>query len=178
MKTLISTGGRKKILAKILSNSGKTYGVRELATAVEVSPGAVSIFLRALEKDGIMKKKVPDLSNPEVRALKILFNVEKVRAIYGKLAKKFKIAGMGVYGSWAKGENTEESDLDLWIRVEKEPPPLETAEIRRIVKGGAEVANASILFVTPESLTGMREKDSVFYSTLFHSFVIGGEGIA
>jgi predicted nucleotidyltransferase len=178
MKTLISTRGRKKILKEILSNPGKAYGVRELATAVGVSPGAVSIFLRALEKDGIIKKGMPDLSNPEVRALKVLFNVETVRAIYGKLVKKFKIGGMGIYGSWAKGENTEESDLDVWIRVRKEPPPLETAEIRRIVKGGAGVANASILFVTPESLRGMREKDSVFYSTLFHSLVIGGEGIA
>ncbi|NYZ60863.1 nucleotidyltransferase domain-containing protein [Candidatus Micrarchaeota archaeon] len=178
MKTLISTGGRKKILEKVLSNPGKPYGVRALAATVGVSPGAVSIFMRALEKDGIMKKKVPDLSNPEVRALKILFNVEKVRSIYGKLAKKFKIAGMGVYGSWAKGENTEDSDLDVWIRVEKEPSALETSEIRRIVKEGAGVANASILFITQESLKRMREKDSVFYSTLFHSFVIGGEGIA
>lgn len=178
MKTLISTGGRKKILEKILSNSGKAYGVRELAATVGVSPGAVSIFLRALEKDGIMRKGVPDLSNPEVRALKILFNVEKVRAVYGKLAKRFVMGGMGVYGSWAKGENTEDSDLDVWIRVGKEPPPLETAEIRRIVKEGAGVANASILFITPESLKEMRKKDSVFYSTLFHSFVIGGEGIA
>jgi len=178
MRTFVSTKKRKKILERIVFNPTKKIAVRELASVSGASPASVSLFLRTLEREGFVKKGVLNLENPEVRALRMLFNVEKIHPIYEKLRKKYGILGMGIYGSWARGENIEESDLDVWLMVKKEPGAAEASEIRRIIKDAARVANASIMFLTKEKLGKLRGKDSIFYSTLLNSFRMGGEGIA
>ncbi|MFP3949865.1 MAG: hypothetical protein ACLFUZ_02095 [Candidatus Micrarchaeia archaeon] len=48
-----------------------------------------------------LKKGKLDLGNPELRALRIMFNVEMMAPAYQALKKEFGILGMGIYGSWA-----------------------------------------------------------------------------
>ena len=51
------------------------------------------------------------------RAVKILLNLN---LFYTYLFKKYDfIKGAGIYGSYVKGTNTEDSDIDLWIVTEK-----------------------------------------------------------
>ena len=56
-----------------------------------MSPASVSIFLSSLEKEGIFKKGKPNLEHPEIRALKILFNIERVKPVFDLLKKRFGI---------------------------------------------------------------------------------------
>jgi predicted nucleotidyltransferase len=175
MKTLISSKKRKELMQLLLENPEKIPGVREAARACSLSPASVSIFMQGMEKDGFIQKGALKLKNPELRALRLLFNVEKIAPLYPVLKKRFGILGMGIYGSWARGTNTLASDLDLWIRVQS---PGNEAEIRagagKLLKG----VQANILFLDEGKMRKLRESEPVFYSALFYSFPLGGEGIA
>jgi len=51
-----------------------------------------------------------------VRTLRILFNLTQFTDLNFK--KHVFIKGAGLYGSCAKGKNTEDSDIDIWIKIE------------------------------------------------------------
>jgi len=175
MKTLISSKKRKKLMEMLLENPEKLPGVREAARACAISPASVSIFMKGMEKDGFIKKGALNLQNPELRALRALFNVEKVAPLYPALKKEFEILGMGMYGSWASGTNTAASDLDLWVKLDS---PGKEAEIRERVENSLKGVQANIVFLDAAKIQKLREKEPVFYSALFYSFLLGGEGLA
>lgn len=178
MRTLISSRKRKELMRLVLRDPEKSLGVREAARECGVSPASASIFFAELEKDGVLRKGRLNLENPEVRALRILFNVERVAPAFGALKKRFGIKGMGIYGSWAEGTNTPASDLDVWVLMEKEPGAEKQAELRGALRKAVGGVELSLIFLTKGKLGELGKKDSVFYSTLFHSYLIGGEGIA
>jgi predicted nucleotidyltransferase len=39
--------------------------------------------------------------------------------------------GLGLYGSWARGTNRQESDLDVWIRADNLPPESMLSRLQR-----------------------------------------------
>jgi predicted nucleotidyltransferase len=177
MRTLISSKKRKNLLRLLLDDPEERMGIRAAARACHLSPASVSVFVASLEKEGMFRRGRPDVENPELRALKTLFNIEKVAPLFTLVKRKFDAKGMGVYGSWAKGTNTSASDLDLWIMLDKEPTPSKTAEIRQCLREATGTVDISIVFLTKQKLDVLRKKDSVFYSMLFHSYYIGGEKI-
>lgn len=152
-------------------------GIRAAARVSGLSPASVSVFVASLEKEGMFRKGKPDLENPEMRALKLFFNIERVAPAFTALKKRFDAKGMGVYGSWAKGNNTSASDLDVWLMFDKEPAPSQAAEIRQCVREITDASEVSVIFLTKQKLEVLRKKDSIFYSTLFHSYHMHGEGI-
>ncbi len=176
MRTLISSKKRKKLMRLILENPEKVPGVREAAKEAGVSPASASVLMASLEKDGFIKKGKLDLGNPELRALRIMFNVEKVAPAYRALKKEFGILGMGIYGSWANGTNTSASDLDVWVKMgEKEK---RTAELRERLGQMVKGVQANIVLLTEKRIMELEEEDPVFYSALFYSYLIGGERVA
>lgn len=178
MRTLVSSKNRKKLLRLFLDKPEESIGVRAAAKECKMSPASVSLFLSSLEKERLFRKGRPDLENPEIRALKILFNVETLKPAFDSLKRKFGISGMGMYGSWAKGNNTSASDLDVWIMLPEEPRPQKNNEIRQSLRKAVGIMEISIVFLTKRRLEDLMRKDSVFYYTLYHSFHIGGEQIA
>ena len=81
-----------------------------------------------------------------------------------------------VFGSFAKGEDIKESDIDLWIKTRHE-----TAEINRgrAIRAAKDSLNAetSILFLNPESMENIRKKESALYCGLLDSITLWGENI-
>ncbi len=178
MQTLISSKIRKKILNLLLDKPEKAIGVREAASACRTSPASVSILLSSLRKEGLLKKGKLNIDDPEVRSLKVMSNIERLKPAFKLLRKKYSDLSMGVYGSWAKGTNTSASDIDIWIVTKKLLDQLESAEIRNALRKSIGKIEVSIVFLTKAKLKELMEKDKVFYCTLFHSFLIGGESIA
>ena len=161
----------------ILENPERVPGVREAAKEAGVSPASASVLMSSLEKDGFIKKGRLDLGNPELRALRILFNVEKVAPVYKALKKEFGITGMGIYGSWAQGTNTTASDLDIWVKP-KEGEERKKAEIRERIEQLVGGVQTNVVFLTEKKTKQLNKEDPVFYSALFYSYLIGGEKIA
>jgi len=164
-----------EITKEILNNPEKEIHVRDIAKKLGVSPGLVSITVNELREKGFVKGNCVDITNPNVRAQKILINVETLNNIIDFL-KKFGVLGVGLYGSYAKGTNTASSDVDLWIKVKKHPDIIKIANLRAQIRNRINV-EPSLLFLTNEKISEMREKNPSLYYSLYHGFVLRGENI-
>jgi len=116
---------RYRVLKVFLFSPGDSFRLRELSRLSKISPPSVMAYLKEFEKEGLIKmykkREVPYYTS----------NVDsEILVIYKKLAVLYEIYDSGVveylweklapdaiilYGSYAKGEFTERSDIDLFI---------------------------------------------------------------
>jgi predicted nucleotidyltransferase len=175
LSKLFKTEERIKILYYVLyrEESSVSKAARETGT----NKGLVSRYLDMLaELDLILRKnRTYHLAeSPKVRAIKVLLNLEKIKV--GKIRFDW-IRGLGIFGSWAIGTNTVESDLDVWVRADSYPPELEIAKLQDILKTMAG-CETNLVVLTPQKMKEIREKDAPFYNSLLReSIVLAGENI-
>lgn len=173
MESLFSTSQRIKILQAVIFRTDSVR-VNNIASQLRLSKGLVSKYFQILLNQKILKKKKGKLvvsDSPSVRATKILLNIKKID---DRIFSKYPfITAVGLYGSCARGENNEESDVDLWIRlknVEETKVASLTAEI------GKKVKNAKVLLLSDKRLEKIRKEDTMFYHSLaFGSIVLYGD---
>lgn len=177
-RELFSSDERLALAELLFYGPEKELRVRELSRLAGASPALVSKTLSILRKENIVKGGRIDATLPSVKAIKAMLNIEKLGS--AKIAIEARrifggCTGIGVYGSWANGTNSRDSDLDLWVRAERESDSA-VAGLRELVrrKLGTE---ANIIVLTEKRLDEMREKDFVFYCALHNSFVLWGAGI-
>ena len=122
---LFGSRTRAKILGWFFAHSGEPYSVRQLASILGDDPSNLSKELSKLEDLGILiSSRERNLKRfqvnqdcafgPELKGL-----VQKTTGIMGRLRSALQAAkGIGfafVYGSFAKGTENAESDIDLLI---------------------------------------------------------------
>ncbi len=173
IERIFSTKERIRILKEIIFKEGG-IGVSEVAEKVRVSKSLVSTYFDVLVKEGILKKTASGVfvtDSHKVKAVKLFLNMAGINV---NIFKKYPfVSSVGLYGSCARGENTEDSDIDLWIRV-KEPTEAELGALRTALKN--KLKNANILFLTDEKIKKLKAEDELFYySLVFGSIVIYGE---
>lgn len=173
MNKLFSSKERIKILkAIVFSNAPKR--VNTIADSLKLSKGLVSKYFDVLVKKGVAKRvgsKYVIIESALTKGIKVLLNIGEINiAIF----KKYNfIKSVGIYGSCAKGENTEESDVDLWIKTtdvsDEDLAPL-TAKLNK------KINTVKPLFLTENTLIKMKKSDELFYHSLaFGSIVIYGD---
>lgn len=173
MKTheLLSTPERVEI-ARMAVFAAEPVTVGGIAKKLRLNKGTVSQHLRRMAREKIMGRGgmafIP-LQTPQAAAVRLLFNVSAFEP--GLFAAPF-VKAAGLYGSWAKGTNTTESDVDIWVRVEGAKTDDLASMQRRIVDA---FPRAKVLFLDGEKISGMREKNPLFYHSLaFGSIMLYG----
>jgi len=176
MHELLSTKERIKILSYVLEL--EIVGVEETAKNLGVSKGLVSKVLHMLEKEGIAKKedrKFRIFDSPKTRGLKRFLNF---LILYPKLSqlKEDWIKSLAVYGSFSRGENKKDSDVDIWIYTEREDI-MRTAKFQRKLQDALE-RKVDLLVLTPEKVERLKKEDPIFYySLVYDSMIIWGESL-
>lgn len=173
MENIFSTKERIKILEAIIYKKD-SVGVNTVASQLKLSKGFVSKYFDILEKEDIAKKtkgKFFITDSPLVKGIRILLNINNINP---KIFRKFSfIKSAGLYGSCVKGENTEDSDVDLWIKTEdisEEKLAALTSELNKKIK------KIKILFLTDKKMERLKKEDEVFYHSLaFGSIIIYGD---
>lgn len=173
IQVLFSSQERVRILDYVLIR--QNVKVSEVYSNLRLSKGLVSQYLKILVKEGILIKKknyvVPD--NCFVRYIKVLLNLSKIET--GKIDKT-RLYGLGIYGSWAKGTNTIESDVDVWVKAKKYPSEEYLGKITKQIRNLTK-QDTKLLVITPQKLEQLR-RDTVFFSSLVNeSIVLWGENI-
>lgn len=173
MESIFSTKERIKILEAVIYKKDN-LSVNNIATQLKLSKGLVSKYLDILVRGGIAKRsnrKFVIKSSLLTEGIRILFNLKNINP---KIFKKYPfIKSVGLYGSCAKGENTEDSDVDLWVKigeVSEERQAVLTSELNKKIK------NVKILFLTDKKIEKLKKEDKLFYySLVFGSIIIYGD---
>ena len=172
---LFKTEERARILRYVMFHSA--FSVVEVSRATGVTKGLVSRYLRLLEEHGLLQKEGREYSphdGAHSRAIKLLLNLERIDLSALSLGSA---RGLGLYGSWARGTNHQESDLDVWIKADSLPPESVLARLQKDLspQAGSEV---NLLVLTPEKLERLRRDDPPFCNSLFmNSVTLKGEPI-
>jgi predicted nucleotidyltransferase len=173
MESLFSTSQRITILEAIIFRTD-SVSVNNIASQLGLSKGLISKYFQILLKEQILKKEKGKLvvaDNASVKAVKILLNVRRIDT---RIFSKYPfVTAVGLYGSCARGENTEDSDVDLWVRVkdvEESKLASLTSEINKKIK------NAKLLYLNDKKIEKLRKKDIMFYHSLsFGSIILYGD---
>jgi predicted nucleotidyltransferase len=170
---LFKTEERVKILRYIMFHS--RFTVAEISMITGITKGLVSRYLRYLEDHELLfreGRKFSPRDSAQTRAIKLLLNLERINL--STLNLDFALS-LGLYGSWARGTNHHDSDLDVWIKAESLPSEKELARLQRdlSLQVGSEV---NLLVLTPEKLERLKIEDPPFYTSLvINSVIMKGE---
>lgn len=175
---MFSTEERVKILKHIIFEDS-SLGVEKIAKKLNLSKGLVSQYLNSLCELGIaykLKNKFYIKRGAAiVRGLKIFLNLLSIDI--GELKKLKGIVGIGLYGSFAQGTNTKNSDIDIWAKVKEYPKEMEIAKTSGIIKRKSGYS-VQILVLHPERINSLKNTNSAFYYSLVSgSFLLWGEPI-
>lgn len=116
---------RYKLLKLFLDSPTDSFRLREIARLIKISPPSVMNYLKEFEKEGLIKKqtkrRVPFYTalrdNPYFvlyKKISIIFELNK-SGLMDYLWDKVSPEAIVLYGSFAKGESIENSDIDLFI---------------------------------------------------------------
>jgi len=171
---LASTENRERILEYILEM--EEFGPEEVASALNLSKGLVSTYFRELMNLGIIHKRGRRFylsSGSELKELKRFINFWSLREALLPLKENW-ISALGVYGSFARGENGKTSDVDVWIFVE-DSDPFKIMEFQEKLEDilGREV---DLLVLTKDKLARLKKENPYLYwSIKLSSLVLWGD---
>lgn len=165
---LFKTEERACILLYVMFR--RSFRAAEVSRATGVTKGLVSRYLRLLEANDLLQRKGREYSPQDganSRAIKILLNLERINLTALSLVPA---RGLGLYGSWARGTNNQESDLDVWIKADSAPSESLLARLQKDLSLKAE-SEVNLLVLTPEKLERMKIEDAPFYNSLIMNFL-------
>lgn len=148
LKDILIRTVEQRILSLFAANPDKVFYSREVSKKIKISLGATSNALRLLEKNNVLTSEKKGktslytlkLPNEYLERFKILNTLLTLES----LAEKLKNISRRIilYGSYAAGMFTSDSDLDLFIVSEKREEVLKAianfksniAEIKPVIK--------------------------------------------
>lgn len=147
---------------------------KQISKETEISAGAVSQSLRNLEKNSIILCKAKgkekyysvDFDNPIIKYFKISFNLYSICRLIVEL-KPFS-EKIILYGSYANGLNSEDSDIDLFILS---PDKTKIKEILGKYKN--KICNKlSAVLVTAPEYNLLKNKDRPLYDEINEGMIL------
>lgn len=173
MQRIFATEERIKLLEGIIFRTD-LISVNAVAGQLKLSKGLVSKYFDILVRTGILKRRNRKLSvadSPVTRSVKILLNMTRIPP---KIFKKYPfVKSAGLYGSCARGENTEDSDMDMWVMVRETKDHLLASLTSELNK---KVSNVKVLFLTNKKIKELKKQDTLFYHALaFGSIILYGD---
>lgn len=146
--------------------------VSQMARDLQLSKGAVSKAMMALQTLGCFKKERQgnmvfhhiDQQHPLVKHIRIVFNlleIEKALSLIKRIAYKIVL-----FGSCARGEDTYQSDIDIFIVTKEYNQALSMMEKMKISRP------IQYIIKTPQEYIAFKEKDSVFFEEIDQGLVL------
>ncbi len=160
-------------------NYRESYYVRELAKILSISTGSASIQLRALEEAGLVTSEQrgrtllfrASISHPLVRETKIFASLLELSPLIA--AMHDGIVRAILFGSCATGEDTDASDIDLYI----ETTDREKVQALLTRFGLGISRRISPVLVTPQEAAQLRSRDRPLFERIQSGKILAGEAL-
>jgi predicted nucleotidyltransferase len=162
-----------KIISFLGQYPQKVFYEREIHKLTNISIGSVNKTLKLLvgldiverEKKGNLFLYTINSENPLLKHFKIFENLLLINDLVEKI-KPF-VYEIVLYGSCAKGANTADSDIDIFIKTE------EVSKVRKIISKYREVhENVKAVILDPLEIVSSKETDKVFYDEVKKGIVL------
>lgn len=165
METMLFSKIKTKLIQYALTHIDEEFSVRKLGRELKISPAQVSITLNKLKKKNIIKDNKLNLINPLVKSLKIFFNIVELldKGTVKIATSEFKkeLESLVIYGSWAKGTNNYDSDIDLFLKIKRKISEERIALLSKKLTDLLE-SEVHLLVLTEDNLKNLKEKDPFF----------------
>ncbi len=160
---ILGNASRYKVLKLFLKNPKKEFYATQVRKKTGLSKTTTGKRLRELREQEIIKLREEanakfyrlKKENPFVKQMKILISLANILPAFQEFKEEAYI-----YGSVARGEDTEKSDLDLLVITEKEETKI-IQEINHISKEIERKINPIIF--TPIGYSKLPDKDKALY---------------
>ncbi|MFW6142052.1 MAG: nucleotidyltransferase domain-containing protein [Candidatus Saliniplasma sp.] len=158
-----------KILKVLSADPNERLHVREIARQSEISPSTASNILRDLEQENMLAKEIVgrqtfysvNMNNPVIKQFKVFDNVLNLYHIVHKIKEvSDKIV---LFGSAAKGTNTKNSDIDLFIKTSSPD------DVKGRIKGYEII---SPIITRPEDFTMFKKENEALYENIKRGIVL------
>lgn len=172
MKKILFATNSQKILEYLIQTSGEEYLSREIQIDVKISKAGTNFALNDLVSAGFVRRKkrgkmylyAVNFDHPIIKQLKVL----KVIVFLNSLLKKIrnKTQKIILYGSSSRGENTKDSDIDLFVVTNSLP------EVEKIIKNSSKGKIIQLIVRTPLKYIEMERTDPIFYAEIERGIVL------
>ncbi len=159
------------VILKDLSSKNETY-IREISENTGTSPAQVHQAIKIFKKSGFIKERLLknkkilslDLNNLLLSKIRQLINIHNM--LNNSSFKELNKHGIvGIYGSFAAGKDTPQSDIDLWIYTKDHADPLKLKSITRKIEKDFR-KEVKLLLLTDKKIKDLKENDPEFYFRL------------
>lgn len=162
---IFKTPERIRILRHI--SLRKSITVVSVARATGVSQGLVSGYLNMLVDMELLRRENREFLRDDSimwSTIKRLLNLDLLKDL---ITLPAWARGIGIYGSWASGTNTIESDLDLWVLVDtlNAGSEIMAAELEQTIAIRTH-CEVNTLILTHDKVRYLGEHDRPFYMAL------------
>jgi len=172
LSQIINTTNTQKVLDFLAWNPDKEFVEKEIQRATGASKPGVNLVLKKLVKfklvEQIKKGRLSfyhvDFNSPMVKQWKVLSNIAKISPLIKSLKEKSnKII---LFGSWSRGENTSDSDLDLFILTN-----FPKRDIEKYLKRFSSL-NIQLIVHTPISFSRLEQEEPVFFKEINRGIIL------
>jgi len=156
----------------------RAWHLREIARATGMNPSTASKYLEGYVKEGLLTKRrergnvlyEPDTQNHDFLFEKRIFNLRRIRksGLLKTLDEQLAYPTVILFGSWAKGENHEQSDLDLFVIADEKRAPDLTRYEKKL---GAEI---ELFLHTPEKFRELRKHNKELANNVMNGIILSG----
>ena len=161
-----------KTLEYLIENPGREFIEKEIQKATGISKAGVNLALRKLVQKRLVERKqrgrmyfyTTQVNNPFIKQLKVLKNIARL----WPLVKRLKGTSQKIilFGSWGRGENLKDSDIDLCILTNS------AEEVQQVVRKSSLRNKLQLIIRTPVGFTELEKKEPVFFKEIDRGIVL------
>jgi len=172
MEKILFTTNAQKILEFLIQTPGEEYLSREIQIAVKISKAGTNFALNDLVNAGFVRRKKRgkmylysiNFDHPIVKQLKVLKVIMSLESLLKKIRNKSQ--KIILYGSSSRGENTKDSDIDLFVITNSSP------KVEKIIKNSSKGKVIQLITRTPLKYIEMEKTDPIFYAEIGRGIVL------
>ncbi|MCD6318751.1 nucleotidyltransferase domain-containing protein [Candidatus Aerophobetes bacterium] len=163
---------KQKVLKFLAQNPSQSLMTSEIIKNANISKAGANIALRELVKVGLIKRSIKgkthlyqvDFHNPLVKQFKV---IETVVELYPLIKKLNGLSQQIIlFGSASRGENLEDSDIDLFILTRSEE------ETRKLIKKFNQHKKIKAVLKNPSSFAKLEREDPTFYQEIQRGIIL------
>lgn len=172
IQEILFNTNKQKALRVLAQNPTQYLMASEIIRSTKISKAGASIALRELFNAGLLERSIKGKTHlyqvysqdPLVKQFKVTATIVELYPLIKKLQKISQ--QIILFGSTSRGENLEDSDIDLFILTRTEQ------EVRKTIKNFKSQSKIKAILKNSSSFAKLEKEDPTFYQEIQRGIVL------